>query len=315
MAKVQALAQAVQANVAQVVIGKAQVVERMLVALLAKGHILLEDVPGTGKTLLAKALAQSLGLSFSRIQFTPDLLPSDVTGINYFNQKLTDFEYRPGPLNAQVVLADEINRATPRTQSALLEAMGEVQVTVDGQSRPLPTPFLVLATQNPVEQEGTFPLPEAQLDRFLLRLALGYPSRDEEKAILDLHGAAKGDQPLAPVATEAAIEGAQAEVQQIHVSDAVKGYLLDLIAATREHEAIVLGVSPRGSLALLRAAQALAAIRGRTFVLPDDIQELALPVWAHRLVLRPHERLRGAGAEGVLAEILESVPAPVEATP
>jgi len=288
------------------------VVEMLLVALFCEGHVLLEDVPGIGKTTLAKTLARSLGCTFQRIQFTPDLLPSDITGVSVFNQKTGEFEYRPGPVMAQIVLADEINRAGPRTQSALLEAMEERQVTVDGVTRPLPRPFLVLATQNPVELEGTFPLPEAQVDRFLMRVAVGYPEREEERTILHRF---RADDPLAriaPVVTAEEIRQAGALCRQVYVHPVLEDYLLDLVRASRSDRAITLGVSPRGSLALHRTSQALAAIRGRDYVIPDDIKQLALPVLAHRLILSPDARLRGRSTQEVLHELIERVPVPVE---
>lgn len=306
------LRRAVQDNVARVIVGKAPVVDMLLVALLSGGHVLLEDVPGIGKTTLAKTLARSLGCSFQRIQFTPDLLPSDITGVSVFNQKTETFEYRPGPLMAQIVLTDEINRAGPRTQSALLEAMQERQVTVDGVTRPLPRPFLVLATQNPVELEGTFPLPEAQIDRFLMRVALGYPDREEERQILRRF---RVDDPLthlAPVVTAEEIQQASELCRQVHVHPVLEDYLIDLVHASRSDPAITLGVSPRGSLALYRTSQALAMIQGRDYVIPDDIKRLVHPVLAHRLVLSADARLRGRSATEVLENLLRQVPVPVE---
>ena len=304
-------AQQILANVQRVVVGKADVVELALVALLCEGHVLIEDVPGIGKTTLARALAASLGCSFRRIQFTPDLLPSDVTGISYFNQKRQEFEFRPGPVMAQVVLADEINRATPRTQSALLEAMQERQVTVDGETYPLPRPFLVLATQNPIELEGTFPLPEAQVDRFLIRIGLGYPSEQEENDLLVRFEREDPLPTLAPVAAPEAILQAQAAVRQVRVEPSVREYLVQVVRATRSHGAVELGASPRGTLALYRACQALAAIRGRDFVLPDDVKELAPVVLTHRILISPQTRLRGRRPEEVLQEIVDTVPVPV----
>jgi MoxR-like ATPase len=274
----------------------------------------LEDVPGLGKTVLAKALARSLGCSFQRAQFTPDLLPSDLTGVSVFNQKTADFEYRPGPLLANIVLADEINRAGPRTQSALLEAMEERQVTVDGVTRALPRPFLVLATQNPIELEGTFPLPEAQLDRFLLRLALGYPSGAEERAILRRFRESDPLAELRPVASGEDIVALGAPCRAVHVSEAMETYILNLVRATREEPAVTLGASPRGSLALYRTAQALAAIRGRAFVSPDEVQTLLMPVLAHRLIPSSQSRLRGKAVADVLRDLLARVPVPVEET-
>jgi MoxR-like ATPase len=305
------LAQAVQNNVAQVIIGKADVTELLLVALLIEGHVLLEDVPGIGKTTIAKALARSLDFSFARIQFTPDLLPSDVTGINYYNQKRQEFEFRPGPVLSQLLLADEINRATPRTQSSLLEAMQEHQVTVDGQTYPLPRPFLVMATQNPIELEGTFPLPEAQLDRFLMQVQLGYPSETEEDEILLRY---QRDDPLVelrPVASTADVLELQRQVTEIHVNTDVRHYILQVVRATREHEAVELGVSPRGTLALFKASQALAALRGRTYVIPSDVQHLCPPILTHRVHINPQVRLRGRTPPQVVASIVEAVPVPV----
>jgi MoxR-like ATPase len=299
-------------NVAQVIVGKDDVIELCLVALLCEGHILLEDVPGIGKTTLAKAVARSVGCSFRRIQFTPDLLPSDVTGILYFNQKTQDFEFRPGPIMAQIVLADEINRATPRTQSALLEAMQEQQVTVDVETVKLPRPFLVLATQNPIELEGTFPLPEAQIDRFLMRLALGYPSREDEKTILLRYEHQDPLETLEPAIQAGDLLLMQEQIKAVLVEESVREYVVDVVRATREHEAVELGVSPRGTLALYRTAQALAAIRGRRFVIPDDVKYLAPPVLTHRILISPQTRLRGRRPEEVLAEIVDTVPVPVE---
>jgi MoxR-like ATPase len=303
--------QAVQANVAQVVIGKASVVELMLVSLLCEGHILLEDVPGIGKTTLAKALARSLDCSFARIQFTPDLLPGDVTGISFFNQKAQDFEFRPGPIFSQIVLADEINRATPRTQSALLEAMQERQATVDRESYALARPFLVVATQNPIELEGTFPLPEAQLDRFLMQLRLGYPSEREEEEMLLRYERIDPLDELRPVATFEELLDLQTRVRGIHVNEDVRGYLLRVVRSTREHASVDLGVSPRGTLALYRASQALAALRGRDFVIPSDIQHLIPALLTHRIHISPQTHLRGRTPEQVIAEVVESVAVPV----
>ena len=308
----QTLARRVLANVGRVIVGKADVIELALIAILCDGHLLLEDVPGIGKTTLAKALAASLGLSFRRIQFTPDLLPSDVTGISYFNQKRQEFEFRPGPVMAQIVLADEINRATPRTQSALLEAMQERQITVDGETRPLPRPFLVLATQNPIELEGTFPLPEAQVDRFLMRLRLGYPSEQEEDDLLLRFERGDPLPSLAAVSTQEEILTAQAEIRLVRVEPSVRQYLIKVARATREHPAVELGASPRGTLALYRACQALAALRGRDFVLPDDVKALAAVVLTHRLLISPQTRLRGRRPEEVLQEVVDTVPVPVE---
>lgn len=310
---IQETAATVAANVSKVIVGKEKVTELLLVALLSDGHVLLEDVPGIGKTTLAKALARSLDLSFSRIQFTPDLLPSDVTGINFFNQKSQEFEFRPGPVMSQIVLADEINRATPRTQSALLEAMQERQVTVDGQTYLLPRPFLVLATQNPIELEGTFPLPEAQVDRFLMQVSLGYPSEEEENDILLRYEREDPLETLEPVVSSEQLLAMQAEVRTVHVEDSVRHYLVQVVRATREHPAVELGVSPRGTLALYRACQALAAIRGRTFVIPDDIKTLAPYILTHRIHISPRTRLRGRTPQEVVAQIVAEVPVPVAA--
>jgi len=299
-------------NIARVIVGKDEVIELCLVAMLCEGHVLLEDVPGIGKTTLAKAIARSIGCSFRRIQFTPDLLPSDVTGILYYNQKEQDFEFRPGPIMSQVVLADEINRATPRTQSALLEAMQERQVTVDVETMALPRPFLVLATQNPIELEGTFPLPEAQIDRFLMRVALGYPSKQDEDAILLRYERQDPLATLEPVTQADELLAMQEQVRSVLVEESVREYMVDVVRATREHEAVELGVSPRGTLALYRTAQALAAVRGRGFVIPDDVKYLAPPVLTHRIIISPQTRLRGRRPEEVLAEIVGTVPVPVE---
>jgi MoxR-like ATPase len=299
-------------EVARVIVGKDDVVELLTVALLCEGHVLIEDVPGLGKTMLAKTMARCLDCSFSRIQFTPDLLPSDVTGIFYFNQKAGDFEFRPGPIHASIILADEINRATPRTQSSLLEAMEEHQVTVEGQTTRLPRPFLVMATQNPVELEGTFPLPEAQLDRFLLRLAIGYPTASEEVAVLRRFQTASPLDDVQPVVNAAEVIELAAAIREVHVADAVAEYVVELIRATRAHETIELGASPRASLALFRASQALAALRGRDFVIPDDVKTLVAPLLGHRLILRHQGRLHGAAVERTLAAIVDATRVPVE---
>ncbi len=302
----------VKANIEKVIVGKGESIELALVALLCEGHILIEDVPGIGKTTLAKAVARSLGCTFRRIQFTPDLLPSDITGISFFNQKTQEFEFRPGPVLTQILLADEINRATPRTQSALLEAMQERQITVDGETMPLPRPFLVLATQNPIELEGTFPLPEAQIDRFLLKIKLGYPSEDDENAILLRF---ERDDPLttlAPVVESPVLLALQDEVRTIHVDEAVRQYIVQVARATRQNAALELGASPRATLALYKTAQALAAIRGRAFVIPDDVKYLAPAVLAHRLLISPQARLRGRNREQIVQEVVATVPVPVE---
>jgi MoxR-like ATPase len=302
---------AIRANVERVIVGQRETIELLLAALLAEGHVLIEDVPGMGKTVLARALARSIGGDFQRIQCTPDLLPSDITGINFYNQKKGEFEFRPGPILAQVVLTDEINRATPRTQSALLEAMAERQVTVERETLQLPRPFLMIATQNPVELEGTFPLPEAQLDRFLMRLNMGYPTLDEERDILRRFRQAAPLDDLAPVTTLEALLRAMATVRQVRIDPTVETYLVEIVRATREHPNIELGVSPRGALALARASQALAAMAGRNYVLPDDIKRLAGPVLAHRLILN-EANLRGQSGLREIAEVVKNAYVPVE---
>ncbi|MBC7263261.1 MAG: MoxR family ATPase [Chloroflexi bacterium] len=299
-------------NIEKVIVGKRDVIELVLVALLCEGHILIEDVPGIGKTTLAKAIARSLGCTFQRIQFTPDLLPSDVTGISFYNQKKGEFEYRPGPIMSQLVLADEINRATPRTQSALLEAMQEQQVTVDGDTKPLPRPFLVLATQNPIELEGTFPLPEAQVDRFLMKIALGYPSEEDENRILLRFEKDDPLENLEPVIQSADLLELQRAARDVRVEASVREYIVRVCRATREHPSVELGVSPRGTLALYKTSQALAGIRGRNYVIPDDVKHLAPYVLIHRIIINPQTRLRGRTPQEVVAEIVNAVPVPVE---
>ena len=292
-------------NIETVIIGKRQQIELLIVALLCQGHVLIEDVPGTGKTMLARAAAASLGISFKRLQCTPDLLPNDITGVSVFNQRSNEFEFRSGPVFVNILLADEINRATPRTQAALLEAMQERQVTVDGITRPLPAPFLVLATQNPIEYEGTFPLPEAQLDRFLMRLSLGYPEiRDEAQILRNL----KKQHPIDSI--RQAVDGSEllnlyAVVGDVHVDESLEKYILAIVRATRSHPDVALGASPRGSLALYKTSQALAALRGREYVVPDDIKALASLTLAHRLIVKPESQLRGRTAPAILGEILE----------
>lgn len=310
MINVQEFSDRVIANIEQVIIGKRQTVELAVVGLLCQGHLLIEDVPGVGKTMLARSLARSLGCSFSRIQFTPDMLPSDVTGVSIFNQVTREFEFRAGPIMSQVVLADEINRATPKTQAALLEAMEERQVTVDGVTRPLPRPFLVLATQNPIEYEGTFPLPEAQVDRFLMRLRLGYPSATDEVRILERQQYRHPVIELEQVVSLEELLQAQEAIKEIFVSPALKRYIIELNHQTREHPEVYLGASPRGSLALYRTAQARAAMASRDYVLPDDIKALVTPTLAHRVILGPGARLRDLTAQQVVEEILQGVPVP-----
>jgi len=301
------------ASVDRVMVGKRDVAKLLLVALLCEGHVLIEDVPGVGKTLLAKTLAASLACSFRRLQFTPDLLPSDITGSQVFNQQTAQFEFRPGPVFANLVLADEINRATPRTQSALLEAMEERQVSVEGFSMPLPRPFLVAATQNPIELEGTFPLPEAQLDRFLIKIAVGYPEEDEESLVLTRFAAGDPLPDLEPVASPEDLHEWQRRRGEVHIADDVRDYIVKLVRSTRGHVDLALGASPRAALALYRACQAWALLESRDFVLPDDVKRLSGPVLVHRLILSPAARLRGTTPEAVIASLCQSLPVPVEA--
>jgi MoxR-like ATPase len=300
-------------NVSHVIVGKERSIEFLLVALLADGHVLIEDIPGLGKTLIAKSLAKSIGASFKRVQFTPDLLPGDITGFNVYNEKAGHFTFQPGPVMTNLLLADEINRTIPRTQSSLLESMEERQVTVDGKTYSLPHPFFVMATQNPIELEGTFPLPEAQLDRFLLRLRLGYPRQQEEIAILERFQEKDPLRELEPVATPEQITELQEARKRILVSRPVKEYITSIVSATRHSPSLRLGASPRGSLSLMRAGQALAALRDRDYVLPDDIKSLAVPVLAHRLILKEEERLRGEIQETLLEEIVRQIPVPAPA--
>ena len=308
MTKIQETGDKVLANVERVIVGKHHEVRLALVALLCRGHLLIEDVPGTGKTVLAKAIARSLGCTFRRIQFTPDLLPSDVTGLSIFNQKTREFEFRPGPIMAQVVLADEINRATPKTQSALLECMEERQATIDGTTYPMPDPFLVIATQNPIEYEGTFALPEAQLDRFMIRLRLGYPQQIEEIVILDEQKRTHPIEDLQEVVSVDDLRALQAAVREIYVDPTVADYIVRLVNGTRTHPDVYLGASPRGSIALYRAGQALAGLLGRDYVIPDDIKALAEPALAHRLIIKTSSSIHDVQPAQVIRELLETTP-------
>jgi len=298
--------------VQRVIVGKADAIDLALTAVLCRGHVLVEDVPGTGKTTMSKALAASLRCEFRRIQFTPDMVPADVLGVNLFNMRTSEFEFRAGPIFSQLVLADEINRATPRTQSALLEAMQERQVSIDGVTMLLPEPFLVIATLNPIEMEGTFPLPEAQLDRFLLRVSLGYPTRDEESSMLMRFQSVTGSEALTPVAGPEDIAVAQAAVREVRVDPTVRNYMLNIVEGTRQHKGLRLGASPRASLALQHATQARAAMQGRAYVLPDDVKALAVPVLAHRIMIESSARLRGRSRDSVIAEVVAAVPVPIE---
>ena len=313
MQSVQDLAAAVQRvinNVEKVIVGKAESVAFSLIAVICNGHVLIEDVPGVGKTVLTKAIARSIGCSFKRIQFTPDLLPSDVTGVSIYNQKTGNFEFRAGPIMSQIVLADEINRATPKTQSALLEAMEEIQITIDGITYRLPEPFMVMATQNPIEYEGTFPLPEAQLDRFMMNIKLGYPKVSDEMNILDTHQYHHPLDDLEQIMVAEELVVIQKQIRSIHVDPSIREYIVAIANATRNHNNIYLGSSPRGSLALYRASQALAAIRGRGYVIPDDVKLLAKPTLGHRIIVTPAARVRAITSTAVLDEILQSVPVP-----
>ena len=310
--QVQEAARSIRQNVGRVIVGKEEVIDLLMVALLCEGHVLFEDVPGIGKTMLGKALAKSLGCSFQRIQFTPDLLPSDITGITFYNQKEGEFEFRPGPLLSQFVLADEINRATPRTQSALLEAMEERQVSIERESIALPRPFIVIATQNPIELEGTFPLPEAQLDRFLMRLRLDYPSQSEERLILQRFKEEQPLQELTSVLSGERLETLQKLIRRVRVEPGIESYIVELVRATRFHNAVELGVSPRGTLALYRASQAHAAISGRNYTIPDDVKRMAHAVLAHRMIATSQARLHGRVMEQIVDDVLHTVAVPVE---
>ena len=310
MPDVQSIASRIMDNVEKVIVGKREAVRLTIVALLCQGHLLIEDVPGTGKTMLAKAVSRSLGCHFRRIQFTPDMLPSDVTGVSVFNQKTREFEFRPGPVMAQIVLTDEINRATPKTQSSLLEAMEERQITVDGVTYPMEQPFLVLATQNPIEYEGTFPLPEAQLDRFMMRISLGYPAAEDEITMLDRQRYVHPVTQLDQVVSTAELLAAQEQVKEVYLDDLVKEYIINLVRATRKHPDVYLGASPRGSIALYKTGQARAAIQGRDYVTPDDIKALALVTLAHRLIISPSARIKNVDPRAVIQEILDNMPVP-----
>jgi MoxR-like ATPase len=311
--RIQSFAEQVIANVEKVIVGKRKAIEMVLVAMLCEGHVLIEDVPGVGKTMLARSVAASLGISFKRLQCTPDLLPNDITGVSVFNQKTQEFEFRPGPAFVHILLADEVNRATPRTQSALLEAMGERQISVDGVTYPLRRPFIVLATQNPIEFEGVFPLPEAQLDRFLMRLSVGYPEIDEERAMLRRVQREHPIESLAQVADAQQLPELTRLVWEVHVDETLDQYIVQLMDATRQHPDLALGASPRGSLALFKTSQALASVRGRDHVLPEDVKTMAPLTLTHRLLVKPESALRGRTAEAIVHEILEQVELPLSA--
>jgi MoxR-like ATPase len=302
----------VKDNLEKVIIGKERSLDLVMIGLLCQGHVLIDDVPGVGKTVLARALAKSIDCEFRRIQFTPDMLPSDLTGVSIYNQKTNEFEFKPGPLFAQIVLADEINRATPKTQSALLEVMEECQITVDGKTHLLESPFMVLATQNPIEYEGTFPLPEAQLDRFLMRFQMGYPSLSTEIEILSMQQLVHPIESIGAVMSLPEVRSAQEAIKKIHVSDPVKRYIVEITRATREHEDVYLGASPRGSIGLLRTAQGKAALEKRDFVIPDDVKDLAIPILAHRIVVQPAARIQEIKADMIVEEILNLVPVPLQ---
>ncbi|NOX62669.1 MAG: MoxR family ATPase [Chloroflexi bacterium] len=307
---VQHFVERITANVEQVILGKREAIHQTLLALLCEGHLLIEDVPGLGKTMLARSIARSIGCTFSRIQFTPDMLPSDVTGVSVYNQKTQEFEFRPGPIFAQIVLADEINRATPKTQAALLEVMEERQVTVDGETYIMQKPFLVLATQNPIEYEGTFPLPEAQVDRFIMRIHLGYPDRGHEIAILESQSDHHPIEDIQQVVTVEELRAAQEAVKQIYVDEQVKGYIVSVTASTREHPEVYLGASPRGSLALYKTSRAFAAVQGRDYVIPDDVKALAIPTLAHRIIISPSARIKSVSPDTIVRETLDAISVP-----
>lgn len=311
MSNVQAIANQIIDNVEKVIIGKRDAIQLTVIGLLCQGHLLIEDVPGVGKTVLAKSLARSVGCEFKRIQFTPDMLPTDVTGVSVFNQQSLQFEFRPGPIFSQIVLGDEINRATPKTQSSLLEAMEERQVTIDGTTYPLQSPFMVLATQNPIEYEGTFPLPEAQLDRFMLRIRLGYPNKEAEILVLDRQQKVHPLTQLGQVISAEQLISTQNAIKEIHVDDKVKGYIVDLVRSTREHNDVYLGASSRGALALYRLCQAWAAIHARDYVIPDDVKNLAGPALAHRIIIGPAARIKDITADDIVSRLLQKVTVPV----